>query len=128
VPPTRQILTDESRYRLLKLLDDNPELSQRELAEALDISLGKTNYCVRALVERGWVKVVNFRNSERKVGYLYQLTPTGIAEKARATRRFLGRKIMEYELLESEIAALRREVEGTEAISEKSVAGAEPNN
>lgn len=106
-----QVLTDEARYRLLKLLEKNPDLSQRELAEVLGVSLGKTNYCLRALIDRGLVKVVNFRNSTHKSRYLYQLTPTGIREKARATRRFLGRKIEEYERLQSEIEALQREVE-----------------
>lgn len=106
----KQILSDEARYRLLKLLDDNPEYSQRELANALDISLGKTNYCVRALVEKGWVKVVNFRNNPHKSRYLYKLTPKGIAEKTRATRRFLSCKLEEYQQLEAEIATLREEV------------------
>ncbi len=106
----QQILMDEARYQLLKLLNDNPDLSQRELAEALEISLGKTNYCIRAFIEKGWIKVVNFRNSRRRVGYLYKLTPKGIAEKSRATQRFLSRKIEEYKRLESEIEALRQEV------------------
>lgn len=110
MPNQKQLLSDEARYRLLKLLDDNPELSQRELAEALDISLGKTNYCLRALIEKGWVKVDNFRNSRRKVGYLYRLTPKGIAEKAKVTRDFLSHKIAEYERLENEIESLRQEV------------------
>lgn len=115
MPDQRNVLSDEARYRLLKLLDDNPGLSQRELAEVLDISLGKTNYCIRALIDRGWVKVENFRNSGRKLGYLYKLTPKGIAEKARTTRRFLRRKLEEYERLEGEIEVLRREVGVTES-------------
>lgn len=107
---TKHILSDEARYRLLKLLEDNPGLSQRELAAALDVSLGKVNYCMRALVDRGWVRIVNFRNSRNKIGYLYRLTPTGIREKALATRRFFLRKLAEYEQLEAEIEALREEV------------------
>ena len=114
MPEQRNVLSDEARYRLLKLLDDNPGLSQRELAEALEISLGKTNYCVRALIEKGWVKVVNFRNSERKLGYLYKLTPKGIAEKSRATQEFLSCKIREYERLTVEIAELRQELSAAE--------------
>jgi EPS-associated MarR family transcriptional regulator len=110
MPEPKHILSDEARYRLLKLLDDNPGLSQRDLATTLDISLGKTNYCVRALIDRGWVKVVNFRNSRHKVGYLYRLTPKGIVEKTRATRYFLRCKIEEYRHLEEEIAALREEI------------------
>ncbi len=111
MPDQRPALSDEARYRLLKLLDDKPGLSQRELAEALDISLGKTNYCIRALIEKGWVKVDNFRNSAHKSRYLYKLTPAGITEKTRATQHFLGYKIEEYERLQGEIAALRREVD-----------------
>jgi EPS-associated MarR family transcriptional regulator len=110
MPEFKHILPDEARYRLLKLLSAHPGMSQRDLAAALDISLGKTNYCMRALIERGWVKVINFRNSRHKAGYLYQLTPNGLAEKARATHLFLIRKLEEYEQLETEIAELRDEV------------------
>lgn len=110
MPEHNHIISDEARYRLLKLLSENPGMSQRDVATALDISLGKTNYCMRALIERGWVKVVNFRNSRHKAGYLYQLTPKGITEKTRATRLFLLRKLKEYEQLEAEIADLRDEV------------------
>lgn len=120
MPDQKQALSDESRYRLLKLLDDNPELSQREVAVALDISLGKTNYCLRALIDLGWVKVENFRNNQHKSRYLYKLTPRGIAEKARATRRFLSSKIEEFERLEGEIEALRKEVAQVEMAREGS--------
>lgn len=110
MPELRPILTDGARYRLLKLLDDNPGMSQRQLAEALEISLGKANYCIRALVEKGWIKVVNIHDTARRTRYLYKLTPRGIAEKTRATRRFLSHKIEEYKRLESEIEDLRQEV------------------
>ena len=83
-------LDDELRYRLLKRLEANPQASQRELARELGISLGKTHYALRALIERGWVKVGNFQRSTNKTSYLYKLTPTGIAEKAGAARRFLS--------------------------------------
>ncbi len=104
-----QVLDDEARYRLLRLLADNPELSQRELAHELGISLGKVNYCLKALLDRGYVKAVNFKNSRNKRAYLYHLTSAGIAAKALAAKRFLMRKQMEYERLAQEIEALRRE-------------------
>ena len=100
----------ETRFRLLKALESNPEISQRALAEELGISLGKTNYCLRALIDKGLVKAGNFSRSAHKHRYLYQLTPAGIAEKARITGRFLKRKIAEHEALTREIEALRREV------------------
>jgi len=105
-------LNDQIRYQILRLLDENPEISQREMARELGLSLGKTNYCVRAVVEKGWVKVKNFRNSNNKAAYLYQLTPGGISAKARITRRFLDRKVEEYKRLQDEIQQLRAEVDG----------------
>jgi len=103
-------MNDHLRYQILKLLDANPAISQRELAQELGVSLGKTNYCIRAVVDKGWVKVRNFRNSGNKAAYLYQLTPRGISAKARVTRRFLDRKIDEYERLKVEIEELRAQV------------------
>lgn len=103
------ILTDENRYRLLKLLEQNPSLNQRELAKAMGISLGKTNYCLNALIQRGLVKAGNFRRSESKINYAYCLTPKGIEEKARITLRFLRLKQKEYESLERELNELREE-------------------
>ena len=79
------MLTDEVRYKLLKLLEPNPKLSQRQVARELGISLGKVNYCLRALVDKGWIKAGNFKNSENKTEYLYLLTPRGIEAKARVT-------------------------------------------
>ena len=105
------MLDDDTRYRLLRLLTEHPNHSQRELASELGLSLGKTNYCLRALIERGWVKVQNFRNSQNKLAYAYVLTPSGAVAKLRATTDFLRRKQMEYSRLEREIEALRREVE-----------------
>ena len=104
-------MNDSTRYHILRLLAENPEISQREMARRLDLSLGKTNYCVRAVVGKGWVKVRNFRKSNRKVAYLYQLTPRGIAAKSRITRRFLDRKVEEFERLQKEIQQLRAEVD-----------------
>jgi len=103
------LLDDEARYTLLRRLEDNPELSQRELAKELGMSLGKVNYCLKALLDKGYIKASNFRNSRNKRAYLYQLTPAGIAAKGRATTRFLARKQAEYERLAEEIEELRRE-------------------
>ena len=105
------VLDDDTRYRLLRLLTEHPNHSQRELASELGLSLGKTNYCLRALIERGWVKVQNFRNSQNKLAYAYVLTPSGAVAKLRATTDFLRRKQDEYSRLESEIAELRLEVQ-----------------
>lgn len=88
-------------------------MSQRQLAKALGVSLGKTNYCLRAVVGKGWVKATNFRNSANKVAYIYQLTPRGVSAKARITRRFLDRKVQEYERLQGEIRQLRDEVQAS---------------
>lgn len=107
---TERTLNDETRYRLLRALEQDPALSQRALAGALGISLGKVNYCLRALIARGWVKAGNFARSERKGAYAYLLTPAGLAAKARITRRFLHQRLAEYQALQDEIEALRREL------------------
>ena len=101
---------DELRLRVLRALEANPELSQRQLAAELGVSLGGVNYALKALVERGSVKAGNFRKSGNKVAYLYVLTPQGIAEKASLATAFLGRKLKEYEVLRQEIEALKGEV------------------
>lgn len=100
----------EAHYRLLALLEKEPHLSQRELAQHLGVSLGKVNYCLRALVEKGWLKVGNFRRSSNKRAYLYQLTPRGIQEKTALALRFLRRKEAEHDALVREIACLREEI------------------
>lgn len=105
------MLTDEIRYKILKLIEANPQMSQRQIATQLGISLGKANYCLKALIEKGTLKAFNFRNSQNKLAYLYKLTPKGIEEKAIITSRFLKIKMREYELLEREIEALQREAE-----------------
>ena len=104
------MLTDEYRYKVLKLLAENPNLSQRELARELGISLGKVNYCVQALIEKGMVKASNFKNSQNKPAYAYLLTPKGMEDKAKVTARFLNRKLAEYEALQAEIELLRKEI------------------
>jgi EPS-associated MarR family transcriptional regulator len=103
-------LNDEMRYRLLKLLEDDPNISQRSLAMALGISLGKTNYCLKALINRGCVKVNNLIRNDHKRGYAYYLTRKGIEEKARVSIRFLKSRMDEYEKLKEEIEQLKYEV------------------
>ena len=100
----------ELEYRALKTLEMNPELTQRQLAEALGISLGKTHYLLKSLINVGWVKLDNFQKSNNKWGYAYLLTPMGIAEKATITARFLMKKQREYNALKDEIAQLKAEV------------------
>ena len=110
LPP---MLTDETRYRILKLLEADPHASQRRISDELGISLGRVNYCLNALIAKGLVKVNNFRNSENKRAYLYLLTPRGIEERARVTARFLRVKLSEYETLKQEVEELQREAERT---------------
>jgi len=105
------MFNDDTSYGLLKTLEDNPDLSQRDLAKRLGISLGKVNYCLNALVEKGCLKVNNFRNNENKLAYVYLLTPHGVEEKAQITVRFLKYKLQEYEQLRVEINELKREAE-----------------
>ena len=106
---------DELRLRVLRALETNPELSQRQLAAELGVSLGGVNYALKALVERGFVKADNFRKSGNKVAYLYVLTPQGVAEKASLAGAFLGQKHEEYEVLRQEIEALKGEVGSDES-------------
>ena len=106
---------DEAHYKLLRLIESRPDATQRELAQALGVSLGKVNYCVNALIEKGLVKARNFRNSQNKLAYAYLLTPRGIEQKTAVTVQFLRRKVNEYEALRREIAELKREVESTAA-------------
>jgi EPS-associated MarR family transcriptional regulator len=94
----------------LRLLEANPQMNQRDLADALGVSLGKTNYCLKALLDKGSIKMQRFRKSEKKLAYAYLLTPVGIAEKAGLTVRFLERKMAEFESLTLEIEALKSEM------------------
>ena len=104
-------LSDENTLQALRILERNPEMSQRELSKELGVSLGKTHYILSSLIEVGLVKADNFRRSDNKLGYAYLLTPQGIAEKAAVTARFLARKRREYIEIEQQIADLTREVE-----------------
>ncbi|MTI64675.1 MarR family EPS-associated transcriptional regulator [Methylophaga sp.] len=112
------MLTDEYRYKIFKLVEANPAISQRQIARELGISLGKTNYCLKALIEKGLLKAGNFRNSKNKLAYAYKLTPKGIEEKTSVTVRFLKKKIKEYELLQKEIDELRKESINTAQLTE----------
>ena len=109
-------MSDELHYRLLQALKANPEATQRDLARDLGISLGRTNYCLRAVIDRGWVKMQNFRRSDHKLAYAYLLTPDGLDAKARIAVRFLKRKRAEYEALTAEIAQLAAEVEAQDPV------------
>ncbi len=108
-------LHEETHLKVLRLLQGNPRLSQREVSDALSVSLGKTNFCLKALVDKGLIKVKSFRKSQNKLAYAYLLTPFGISEKSAITARFLKRKMAEYEHLQAEIAALQLEVSGERA-------------
>ena len=102
-------MQDEVAYKLLKIIENEPQLSQREIASRMGISLGKANYCLKSLIEKGFIKARNFYNSNHKVAYVYMLTPSGLEEKANVTYRFLKRKLQEYEEIKAEIESLRAE-------------------
>ena len=101
---------DEMRYRLLRYFEQHPNASQRELARELGISVGKVNYCLRALIQRGWVKMRNFRDSTNKLAYTYTLTSKGIEERVSVASRFLRRKLAEYDALSQEIERLTQDL------------------
>jgi len=111
MPPVENHHDDVIHFRLLQSLAESAQQNQRTLADALGVSLGKLNFCLRALVDKGWVKVGNFRRHSNKRQYAYLLTPQGIDAKARLTVHFLRHKMAEYDRLEKEIAELRRVVE-----------------
>ncbi len=99
------------RLDLLRKLESNPKYTQRELSKEMGVSLGKVNYCIKKLTEKGWIKLTNFKQNPNKVGYVYILTPRGIEEKTKLTFSFLKRKVIEYEILKKEINALKLESE-----------------
>jgi EPS-associated MarR family transcriptional regulator len=101
----------ELEYRALKLLEQYPQITQRQLSKELGVSLGKAHYMIKALVEVGWIKLENFQRSDNKLGYAYLLTPAGVVEKAKITRQFLQRKQREYQQLKREIEQLQIEVD-----------------
>ena len=102
--------SDQLRLKILRLIESDPSLSQRQIADELGVSLGGVNYCLRALAEIGWIKVGNFAKSGHKLGYLYLLTPQGVKEKTKITASFLAKKRLEYEALRKEIARLEVEL------------------
>jgi len=102
-------LQEDTNFRLMQLIQDNPRLSQRETAKALGISFGGINYCLNALIDTGLVKIHNFSQNQNKFGYAYLLTPYGISQKALLTSSFLKRKLHEYEVLKAEIEAFELE-------------------
>ena len=104
-------MQEDMRFRLLRLLDDSPEMSQRDLARAVGVSLGSVNFQLKALVDKGLVKLGNFSANSDKRRYAYILTPRGLATKASLTRRFLARKRAEYDALRAEIEALQSEMD-----------------
>jgi len=109
--PSLKHIEDEIRMRILKILETaDQDITQREMARRLNISLGKTNYCLAGLVEKGCVRIRRFKNSRNKAAYAYLLTPCGIEEKVQLTLKFLKLKLREYEILEKEIEELRTEV------------------
>lgn len=114
---------EQAKLQILQQLASKPDSSQRELAQALGISLGSVNYCLQALIEKGCIKMHNFHNKKNKLTYAYLLTPKGLKEKMQLTQHFLARKLHEYEALRAEIEALRRDVEA-EAASADGMAGA----
>lgn len=108
---------DEIQLKVLRILHEQPELSQRNLAKELGVSLGGINYCFKALVDKGWIKLENFSASKHKLGYIYVLTPSGLKSKSLLTMDFLRKKLLEYEQLSNEINVLKAEA----AIIDKTV-------
>lgn len=117
---------EDTHFRLLRLLETRSELSQRDLARELGASVGKVNYCLNALIDKGLVKARNFKNSRNKLGYLYVLTPRGIDSKATITLQFLQRKMAEYEALKAEIALLEHELGAAQSVLAVAKAPARP--
>ena len=101
---------EDTYFRVMHILHKSPDITQRELAEKLGVSVGGLNYCLKALIDKGWVKIQNFSNNKNKLGYAYLLTPTGILQKTLLTSSFLQRKMQEYEALRQEIKQMKQEV------------------
>lgn len=111
--PENPSLHEETHLKVLRLLEANPQMNQRDLAAALGVSLGKTNFCLKALLDKGLLKMQNFQSSKSKLAYAYLLTPAGIAKKTALTSRFLKRKTQEYASLKAEIDLLQQETAAT---------------
>jgi len=119
----RSSLNEDTHFWTLKLLQEKPGITQRALAKEVGMSLSGINYCISALAEKGWIKMGNFSKNPDKLSYAYLLTPTGVAEKAVLTRRFLQRKMAEYEKLRGEVEALQHEAEPNAALPNTSKRG-----
>jgi EPS-associated MarR family transcriptional regulator len=104
-------MSEERQLKVIRLLENNPEMTQRELASTLGISLGAVNFCLKALVDKGWIKLDNFKKKPSKLGYLYLLTPKGVAAKTKLTTQFLKRKLVEYDELKTEIETFEKELQ-----------------
>ena len=104
-------IESEEMLILMRVIDENPQMTQRDLSSRMGLSLGKINFLIKSLIEKGFIKADNFKNSNNKISYLYLLTPAGIEEKTKITYRFLKRKMEEYEKLENEIRHLKKEVD-----------------
>jgi EPS-associated MarR family transcriptional regulator len=113
----RSNIQEDTYFRVLRILQERPDVTQREIAQILGVSTSGMNYCLNALIDKGWVKVHNFSESKNKFGYVYLLTPSGIAEKASLTGRFLKRKLKEFEEMRAEIESLRSEVSEVSEVS-----------
>lgn len=103
-------MQEDTHFKVLRLLESKPDISQRELADELGVSLGKANYCLKAIIDKGWVKARKFKNNNNKSAYRYLLTPKGISQKATIAIRFLNRKRAEYDEIKREIEALQIEI------------------
>jgi len=108
-------IQEDTKFRVMRALQNNPDMTQRELAEALGVSVGGLNYCLKALINKGWVKMQSFSHAKNKFGYVYILTPRGIAEKGKLTKRFLQRKMAEYDAIKNEIDSLQSEMNSVSA-------------
>jgi len=124
----RSRIQEDTKFRVLRILQERPDVTQREIAQLLGISTSGLNYCLNALIDKGWVKVHNFSESKNKFGYVYLLTPSGIAEKAAITGRFLRRKLQEYDELRAEIESLNTEVFEASKVSQVSEVSSLANN
>ena len=109
----RSKLQEDTYFRVMRILEEKPDVTQREIAQKLGISTSGLNYALSALIDKGWVKVHNFSKSKNKSGYVYLLTPSGVVEKASLTGRFLQRKLEEYEEMKTEIESLRVELQNS---------------
>lgn len=114
-------IQEDTHFRIMRILQDNPDLTQRELADKLGMSVGGLNYCLNALIDKGFVKMGNFQKSKNKFKYVYLLTPQGIAEKVALTSRFLKRKMEEYEALKAEIEALKAESKHSNSLNNEQI-------